>query len=181
MFHLLRCAKCLMAQVWKSAGSFFVQHQHHLWCLLPVRFLLHTIRECAGKGCDVLAKNDRGHTPFDLCTDPEASQWCLCLLSISHSCCILVELPCKSRLYSCIVRRSETTCVLIFSGTTALAECHECNSLQGHTRSDECWVCRCLISWQALHCLNSGGIWKAVLLHCVEISLLLAAVFRPIN
>lgn len=134
------------------------------------------IRDGAGKGCDVLAKNDRGHTPFALCTDPEASQWCLCLLSISRSCCMLVESPCKSRLYSCIGRRSETTWVLIFSGTTALAECHECNSLQGHTRRYELfWVCRCL------HCLNSGGIWKAVLLHCVEISLLLAAVFRPIN
>ena len=30
-------------------------------------------RECVGKGCDVLAKNDRGHTPFALCTDPEAT------------------------------------------------------------------------------------------------------------
>ena len=23
------------------------------------------------QGCDVLAKNDRGHTPFALCTDPD--------------------------------------------------------------------------------------------------------------
>lgn len=34
--------------------------------------------ECAkclmAQGCDVLAKNDRGHTPFALCTDPEVQQ-----------------------------------------------------------------------------------------------------------
>jgi len=34
--------------------------------------------ECAkclmAQGCDVLAKNDRGHTPFALCTDPDVQQ-----------------------------------------------------------------------------------------------------------
>lgn len=73
------CAASASSSMMFASGAFLVAYKKR-WCW---------------QGCDVLAKNDRGHTPFALCTDPEASQWCLFWLSISRSCCMLVESPAK--------------------------------------------------------------------------------------
>ena len=56
-----RCAKCLMAQARKSPSRSSLAHGR-AGSAIPM---------FAFQGCDVLAKNDRGHTPFALCTDPD--------------------------------------------------------------------------------------------------------------
>lgn len=162
-------------------------------------------RDGIAQGCDVLAKNDRGHTPFALCTDPEASsrfhpkwsvRFCcrdvLPVLSFSYSfllffTCNIAVLNIDRDIWQFSFDSEQADFVNKFvsllSGPAALAECYECNSLQG-LFEEYVFMCFPLVSEtvkQSPEDRSNRGVWKTVLLHSAEISLLMVGAFTTIK